>query len=104
MALGTLIGQAAQGVMIAAIQDVTPNQLRGQVMAITLLFVNLIGLGLGASLIAAITDFGFHDEGSIRYSISLTGAILLPLIVLLITVGMPVYRRALARMSVGLDD
>lgn len=99
MAIGTLIGQAAQGVIIAAIQDVTPNQLRGQVMALTLLFVNLIGLGLGASFIAAITDFGFGDEGALRYSISIAGAVLLPCIVLLIVVGMPVYRCALERMA-----
>ena len=99
MAVGTLIGQGAQGVIIAAIQDVTPNQLRGQVMALTLLCVNLIGLGLGASFIAAITDFGFGDEGALRYSISLAGAVLLPCIVLLIAVGMPVYRRALERMA-----
>lgn len=96
MALGTLIGQGAQGVMISAIQDVTPNQLRGQVMALTLLCVNLIGLGLGASFIAAITDFGFGDEGAIRYSIAIAGAVLLPIIVGIIVAGMPVYRRALA--------
>lgn len=96
MALGTLIGQGAQGVMISAIQDVTPNQLRGQVMALTLLCVNLVGLGLGASFIAAITDFGFGDESAIRYSIAIAGAVLLPLIVAIIVTGMPVYRRTLA--------
>lgn len=95
MAVGTLIGQAAQGVIISAIQDVTPNQLRGQVMALTLLCVNLVGLGLGASFIAAITDFGFGDEGAIRYSIALAGAILLPVIVGLLLVGLPIYRKAL---------
>lgn len=100
MALGTLIGQASQGVMLAAIQDVTPNQLRGQVTAITLLFVNLVGLGLGASFIAAITDFGFGDEGALRYSIVIAGAVLLPAIVVLIMSGMPAYRRALAEMNV----
>ena len=47
MAVGTLIGQASQGVMLAAIQDVTPNQLRGQITAIALFFVNLVGAGLG---------------------------------------------------------
>lgn len=99
MAVGTLIGQGAQGVIIAAIQDVTPNQLRGQIMALTLLFVNLIGLGLGASFIAAITDFGFRDQEAIRYSIVLAGAILLPFILLLIVAGLPTYRRALARMA-----
>ncbi|MDO9489053.1 MAG: MFS transporter [Sphingomonadaceae bacterium] len=96
MAVGTLIGQASQGVMLAAIQDVTPNQMRGQVTSLTLLFVNLIGLGLGASFIAAITDFGFGDEGALRYSIVIAGAVILPLIVALILAGMPAYRRALA--------
>ena len=101
MGVGTLIGQGAQGVMISAIQDVTPNRLRGQVMAITLLCVNLIGLGVGASFIAAITDFGFRDENAIRYSIALSGAILLPVIVTIILIGLPAYRTALARMGGG---
>ena len=99
MGIGTLIGQGAQGVMIAAIQDITPNRLRGQVMALTLLCVNLIGLGVGASFIAAITDFGFGDENAIRYSIALSGAILLPVIVGIIFTGLPAYRAALVRMS-----
>lgn len=101
MAVATLIGQAAQGVIISAIQDVTPNQLRGQVMALTLLSVNLVGLGLGASFIAAITDFGFGDESALRYSIALSGAVLLPIIVLMIWSGLPAYRRALVRMGNG---
>jgi MFS family permease len=101
MAVGTLIGQAAQGVIIAAIQDVTPNQLRGQVMALTLLCVNLIGLGLGASFIAAITDFVFRDEAALRYSIALSGAVLLPIIVAILVAGLPHYRAAVQRMQVA---
>lgn len=99
MAIGTLVGQASQGVILAAIQDVTPNQLRGQVTALTLLGVNLIGMGLGGSVIAAITQFGFGDENALRYSIAITGAAVLPMIVVLILVGMPAYRRGLAEMS-----
>ena len=98
MGIGTLIGQGAQGVLIAAIQDVTPNRLRGQVMALTLLMVNLVGLGIGASFIAAITDFGFGDENAIRYSIALAGVILLPVIIGIIVLGLPAYRSALTRM------
>ena len=93
MAVGTLIGQASQGVMLAAIQDVTPNQLRGQVTAIALLTVNLLGMGLGASVIAAITDFGFGDQGALRYSIAITGAVTLPLIVAMLVAALPHYRR-----------
>lgn len=99
MAIGTLIGQASQGVMLAAIQDVTPNQLRGQVTAISLLFVNLLGTGLGASVIAAITDFGFGDQGALGYSIAIAGAVVLPVIVGLLLVALPRYRRAVVGQS-----
>ncbi|MEW4467512.1 MFS transporter [Parasphingorhabdus sp. JC815] len=99
MAIGTFIGQAAQGVMLSAIQDVTPNQMRGQVTALSLLSVNLIGLGLGASFVAAITDFGFGDPMAVRYSISIAGAVILPIIVIVILLGMPHYRAALANIS-----
>ncbi|MBA17772.1 MAG: MFS transporter [Sphingomonas sp.] len=99
MAIGTLIGQASQGVMLAAIQDVTPNQLRGQVTAVALLIVNLVGMGLGASVIAAITDFGFGDQSALRYSIAITGAVCLPLIALMILAALPHYRRAIAQLA-----
>ena len=99
MAIGTLVGQASQGVVLTAIQDVTPNRLRGQVTALTLLAVNLIGLGLGSSIIAAITDFGFHDEGALRYAIAITGAMVLPVMVVLLTTGMKRYREVLAAME-----
>lgn len=99
MAVATLVGQAAQGVILAAIQDVTPNRLRGQVTGLTLLFVNLIGLGLGASVIAAITDFGFGYEGSLRYAISITGAVVLPMMFILLVTGMGRYRRALLEIE-----
>ncbi len=94
MAIGTLIGQASQGVMLTAIQDVTPNQLRGQVTAISLLVVNLIGTGLGASVIAAITDFGFGDQAALGYSIAIAAAVTLPIIIGLLLVALPHYRRA----------
>lgn len=99
MAVATLVGQAAQGVILSAIQDVTPNRLRGQVTALTLLFVNMIGLGLGATTIAAITDFGFRDEGALRYAIAITGAVVLPIMFVMLATGMGRYRRALAEME-----
>jgi MFS family permease len=99
MAVGTLVGQASQGVVLTAIQDVTPNRLRGQVTALTLLSVNLIGLGLGSSLIAAITDFGFGDEGALRYAIAITGAVMLPIMALMLILGMKRYREALAALQ-----
>jgi hypothetical protein len=64
-----------------------------------LLAVNLIGLGLGSSLIAGITDFGFGDEGALRYAIAITGAIMLPIMAVLLATGMKRYRAALVEMG-----
>jgi len=99
IAVGTLVGQASQGVILSAIQDVTPNRLRGQVTALTLLAVNLIGLGLGSSIIAGITDFGFGDEGALRYAIAITGAIMLPIMAIMLATGMKRYREALVELE-----
>lgn len=99
MAVGTLVGQASQGVILSAIQDVTPNRLRGQVTALTLLSVNLVGLGFGSSIIAAITDFGFGREDALRYAIAITGAVMLPIMVVMLACGMKRYREALQEVG-----
>ncbi len=57
------------GVAPAAIQEMMPNTMRGQASAVYLFVVNLIGLGLGPSAVAWVTDFGFRDEAMLRYSI-----------------------------------
>jgi MFS family permease len=50
---------------------VTPNQMRGQASALYLLVLNLIGLGIGPTIIPAISDHLFHDPSMVRHSIAL---------------------------------
>ncbi len=63
----------------AAIQELMPNNMRGQTSAIYLLVVNMMGLALGPLILALLTDYFFTEatygvEG-IRYSLlSLTVA------------------------------
>lgn len=57
------------GVAPAAIQEMMPNAMRGQVSAVYLFVINLIGLGVGPSAVAWVTDYGFGDEAKLRYSI-----------------------------------
>lgn len=57
----------------AAIPVLAPNRMRAQLMAIYLLFGNLLGAGLGPWMIAAFTDGVLKDPQAIRYSISLVG-------------------------------
>jgi MFS family permease len=56
----------------AAVQLVFPNQARGQVSAIIIFAVALIGLGFGALLPGLLNDHLFHDELRIGASISIT--------------------------------
>ena len=60
------IGSAA-----AAVQAIMPNQVRSLASAIFLFVINMIGLGLGPTAVALFTDYIFHDEQAIRYSIVL---------------------------------
>ena len=67
------------GVAPAALHEVTPNQFRGQVIAIYLLFINLIGLGLGPLMVGVLTDYVFRDESMLNYSMLVLAVVLLPL-------------------------
>ncbi|WP_208022271.1 spinster family MFS transporter [Pseudomaricurvus hydrocarbonicus] len=67
--LGLSIAQTAAP---AAIQEVTPNRMRGQVIAVYLLLGGLLGIGLGPTLVALVTDYVFHDDNALPWSIALT--------------------------------
>ncbi len=77
-------GAFASGAAPSAIGAVTPNEMRGQVSALYLLVINLLGIGLGPTVPALITDFVFGDEAMLGQSLAWTAAITgLPAIVLL---------------------
>jgi MFS family permease len=57
------------GAATAAIQEIMPNQVRALASSIFLFILNLIGIGLGPTSVALITDKVFHDENAIRYSL-----------------------------------
>jgi predicted MFS family arabinose efflux permease len=68
----------ALGILPAAQQAMTPSRMRGVVAALGVLMVNLIGLGIGPTAIALMTDYTFHDPAKVGRSLSL----LLPLMLL----------------------
>lgn len=69
LAFFLFLTKAPIGLAAAAIQEITPNEMRGQASAVYLFFLNLIGLGLGPTAVALLTDFVFQEEGMLRYSI-----------------------------------
>jgi MFS family permease len=57
----------------AAIPILAPNRMRAQLMAVYLLFANLLGAGLGPWMVATFTDSVLQDPNAIRWSISIVG-------------------------------
>ena len=77
-------------------QILPPNQLRAQVSALFLLISNLIGLGLGTTAVALLTDRWFRDPAAVGQSLSaMIGAAAVACVVLL-AMGCGSYRRSLA--------
>ena len=64
---------APWGVAAAAIQQMMPNAMRGQASALYLFTMNLIGLGLGPTAVALMTDYVFRDDRAVNYSILVVG-------------------------------
>lgn len=58
----------------AALQWMAPNQMRAQVTALFFLFMNLMGITGGATLVALCTDYVFHDDQAVGYSMSIIAA------------------------------
>lgn len=83
------------GNAIAALQIITPNEMRGMVSAVYLLVINIIGMGIGASLVAAFTDFVFQDTAKLGWSLAVVGAITMPTSIALVTYSLKHYRAAI---------
>jgi len=89
--LAGAISVAAIGAQNAAILTVTPNRMRGQMTALFLLMFNVIGFGLGPTIVALLTDFVFGDEAMLRWALVTTVAVLGTLSAVSITLGMKAY-------------
>jgi MFS family permease len=57
------------GLVQGGLQAITPNNMVAQVIAIYLTALNLFGMGIGPSAVAFVTDFVFHADDAVRYSI-----------------------------------
>jgi MFS family permease len=59
----------------AAIQTVTPNRLRGQMTFLFLFIMNVIGMGVGPTIVGSLSQYVF-GEGQIRLSLATVGALM----------------------------
>jgi len=80
------------GAAAAALQLMTPNEMRGQVSAVYLFMINLIGIGLGPFLTGWITDVVFADEQAVGLSIAIVAGCSAPVAALVLASGLRAYR------------
>ncbi|HEX7034799.1 MAG TPA: MFS transporter [Pseudomonadales bacterium] len=92
LALATFTSSLHGGVAGAALQLITPNELRGQMTAVYFFIANLIGLGVGPSAVALITDFGFADQQALGRSIAVLALLAAPLSAVCLWTGLGPYR------------
>jgi MFS family permease len=85
--------KTAIGAMAALIQIVTPNRMRGQISAIYLFAVALVGQSIGPTAVAVCTDYLFKDDNAVGWSLALVGTVFCSLGVVAFQIG----RRSLLR-------
>lgn len=73
----------------AAMQILTPNQMRAQISALFLLISNLIGLGLGTTLVALLTDRPLQNLAVVGSPITLLNAVAVALTLILLIKALP---------------
>ncbi len=74
-----------------AIQMIIPNRARGQVTAIYITILTLIGLVVGPTVVGLMTDYVFQDPNQIRYSLAIVVGAPAPIMFLLLRSAFPHY-------------
>jgi MFS family permease len=82
----------------AAMQIVTPAELRGKITALYLFIYSVIGVALSPIVPALLTDFVFKNEYLIKWSIFWPNAIFGPLSLLIIWSGVKPYAKEIGRI------
>jgi MFS family permease len=97
-AINTVILFMVPGPQNAALQVITPNEMRGQVTALWLFLFNFVGYGFGPTFIALITDYVFHDEARLPEALALSSGVLGTIAMIIIMSGMKSYGEMVRRI------
>jgi MFS family permease len=98
LAVAQACGIASAVPQNAAIQRITPNEMRGQVTAIYLFMFIVFG-ALGSQLTGTITQRVFGSDADLWKSIVLTASVLMPLAAFAISRGIRPYGREVERLE-----
>ena len=77
----------------AAVVHIAPAELRAQASAGYFLVVNVLGLFLGPTSVAVLTDYVFKSEQAIHLSMAVVPGVLESICLLVLLTGLTAYRR-----------
>lgn len=80
----------------ASIQVLAPKHLRAQIASFFLLVSNIIGMGIGTTLVALVTDRYFQDDRAVDSSLAIVIGVAATACLLLLGFGRRYYRASLA--------
>ena len=93
-------GSMPFGVAPAAIQRMMPNTMRAQATAIYLFAINLIGMGLGPTVVAVLTERVFHDKNAVHHSLLIVGVVSYLCASVLLGISLKSYRCSLDYLQI----
>ena len=88
-----------QALSPVAIQLITPNQMRAQVVAVFFVISVFSAIAFGAASVAVITDYVFRDENDLRYSLAIVSGVTMTLASISLALGIKPYRKSLERAA-----
>jgi MFS family permease len=86
-------GGFSAGLGPASLQSIAPNEMRGQVVALCFLILNLLAGTIGPSAVGWLTTYCFADDKAVRSSAVIVGILAAALGVLSLRLGLSAYER-----------
>jgi MFS family permease len=99
VAVATFFMTFAFGAAPAALQEIMPNQMRGQASAIYLFVVNIVGLSIGPTAVALITDYVYGYDEALRYSLAIVPAVAMGVAAILFALCLKPYKDSLDHLN-----
>jgi len=87
-AVGACFMLAPSTLAAVTLQEVVPNEFRGQIYAFYLLVVSFFGYAIGPLAVAFVSDNVLRDEQKVHLSLAIVAGIVLPLAALMLLLGL----------------
>ncbi|HTE44716.1 MAG TPA: hypothetical protein VK636_05685, partial [Gemmatimonadaceae bacterium] len=88
------------GAAWAAASEIVPAPLRAQGVALYFFVISLVSRTLGPSSVAWLTEYVFHNDAKVGYSLAIVNVVGMCVALTLFAFGLPAYRKTVAARDV----